>query len=112
MARSRGLIRGAGQSVRRLSSRAANAVGRPSPSVWTNRGTKQPAGKKSSVTRLMRRDPRVGKSLPLADKITDTHIDTSGGVNPTISARDKATATGTGKKRIPNRGINRSLDKR
>lgn len=110
MPRPSGFSRAVG-SVRRLSSRAAQAVGRPSPSIWTNRGTQQSNTSKASVRRLIRRDPAKGKSLPLADRITDTHIDT-GGPATSISARDRATSPGTGKRFVSSRGTNKSINKR
>ena len=116
MATARGLVYGSGRAitggVRRLSSRASQAVGRPSPSVWSDKTVQQPAGKKSGVTRVMQRDPARGTSLPLADRITDSHIDLHGNPGAQILSRNRTAPPGAGQKRVKDQSANRSLDKR
>jgi hypothetical protein len=104
-------VRGARGTVKVISSKAFSAVGRPSPRVWTTHSETAPMGK-MSVRRLIRRDPARGRTLPLADKITDTHIDLQGQQNPTVVMREKSPTPGTNKTLVRNRGINRSVKKR
>jgi hypothetical protein len=82
--------------VRTLSSESANNVGRPGFG-----GTVPgPVDGKSSVKRVMARDPARGTSLPAADKITTTNVDLVGPVNPTILTTTNVTAPNTGSKVI------------
>lgn len=110
MATARGFIYGGAGSVRRISSKAFGAIGRPSPKVWTDKGQKQTKSK-MSVNRVIRRDPARGRTLPLADKITDTHIDT-GVPATTISSRDRTAPTASNMTKVSNKGVNRSVKKR
>jgi hypothetical protein len=110
VATARGFIYKGMSAPRRISSKAFSAIGRPSPKVWTDKGQKQTKSK-MSVTRVMRRDPARGRTLPLADKITDTHIDT-GVPTTSISSRDRTAPAGANQTRVSNKGVNRSLKKR
>lgn len=104
--------RGGVRGVRVISSRAFSAVGRPSPSVWTDKLAQAPANTKSSVRRLIRRNPAVGRTLPLADKITDTHIDLHGDPGPQVQMRERSASPGSGIRKVRAQGTNRSLKKR
>lgn len=111
MATAKGLVYGGARRVRSLSSRAASAVGRPSPARWSNR-TQAQGESKLSVRRLIRRDPAKGRSLPLADRITDTKMASNRPPSAGISSRDRTAPPGTNKSLIRNRGINRRIRKR
>lgn len=83
-------------SVRTLSTQDATAVGRPGFKGFVP----GPVDGKASVRRVIARDPAKGRTLPAADKITDTHVDLVGPVNPKILSTTNATTPNTGKRVI------------
>jgi hypothetical protein len=87
-------------SVRRLSSENANQVGRPG----FGHLIAGPQDGKTSVRRVMQRDPARGTSLPVADKMIadpNIHVDLYGPVNPRIvRAPDPTRSVGSAKKVI------------
>lgn len=113
MATARGLLYRGKAGVRTLSSRAAQYVGRPSPARWSNRTAAMGESKKG-VRRLIRRDPARGRTMPVADAITETKMESNAGrvSSPGVVSRDKSAPPGANKTQVSNRGVNRSVKKR
>lgn len=82
--------------VKTLSTEAANAVGRPG----FGGNIPGPVDGKTSVKRVMQRDPSKGITSAAADKITDTHVDLVGPVNPKVLSTTNVTAPNTGQRVI------------